>query len=287
MDELIRRIADAILYEGYVLYPYRPSSTKNRQRFTFGVLHPSSYVAAQRGSDRSMFRCQCLIRGDGRTTIALTVRFLQIATRDGWQVGIEREVDVAPISAGRDIEQPFTFEADARVEGRIACSTREVGSGVFKVSMEVENLTSFEAGDDREAALPYSLASAHAILVISEGEALSLLDPPAGLTSIAATCRNEGVFPVLVGDSARHDAILASPIILYDYPQLAPESPGDLFDATEIDEILSLRIMTMTEAEKREACAADERARELIERTDALEPGQLASLHGAIRSLRK
>jgi len=61
--------------------------------------------------------------------------------------------------------------------------------------------------------------------------------------------------------------MLASPIILYDYPQIAPESPGDLFDGTEIDEILALRIMTMTDDEKREMRNTDVRARRILERT--------------------
>ena len=49
---------------------------------------------------------------------------------------------------------------------------------------------------------------------------------------------------MLVGEEGERDTMLSSPIILYDYPQIAPESPGSLFDGTEIDEILSLRILT-------------------------------------------
>ncbi|HVH05821.1 MAG TPA: hypothetical protein VNE71_07475, partial [Myxococcota bacterium] len=80
--------------------------------------------------------------------------------------------------------------------------------------------------------------------------------------------------------------LLAAPIILSDHPEVAPESPGDLFDATEIDEILSLRTMTLTEAEKREARATDPRAAAIIDRCDHLSPELLDRLHGAVRSLR-
>jgi hydrogenase maturation protease len=80
--------------------------------------------------------------------------------------------------------------------------------------------------------------------------------------------------------------MLSSPIILYDYPQVAPESPGDLFDGGEIDEILSLRIMTMTDEEKQEMRDSDERTRKILERTENLPEEQLMKLHGALRGLR-
>ena len=87
------------------------------------------------------------------------------------------------------------------------------------------------------------------------------IDPPEHYRAAAEACRNVGVWPVLVGEPGEHDTMLASPIILYDYPQIAPESPGDLFDGTEIDEILTLRIMTLTEEEQQAARGVDDRTR--------------------------
>ena len=81
--------------------------------------------------------------------------------------------------------------------------------------------------------------------------------------------------------------MLSSPIILYDYPQVAPESPGEMFDATEIDEILALRTMTLTDDEKAEARATDRHAAAIIDRVDTLPPEILDRLHGAVRYLRK
>ena len=75
-------------------------------------------------------------------------------------------------------------------------------------------------------------------------------------------------------------------LFLYDYPQIAPESPGDLYDATEIDEILTLRTMTLTDEEKREARATDPRAAAIIDRVDDMPPEILDRLHGAVRYLR-
>ncbi len=111
------------------------------------------------------------------------------------------------------------------------------------------------------------------------------MDPPAGLREAVAQCKNVGTWPVLVGDPGQRDAMLSSPIILYDYPQIAPESPGSLFDGTEIDEILTLRILTLSDEEKIEMAGTDERARQILERTDSLPPEQLMKMHGALRSL--
>jgi hypothetical protein len=78
--------------------------------------------------------------------------------------------------------------------------------------------------------------------------------------------------------------MLSSPIVLYDFPSVANESPGDLFDAAEIDEILSLRILTMTDEEKKEARSTDPRARALLDRVESLTPDAMAALHGTIRN---
>ena len=90
----------------------------------------------------------------------------------------------------------------------------------------------------------------------------------------------------MAGEEGQHDLILSAPIILYDYPQIAPESAGDLFDGTEIDEILALRILTMTDAEKLEVRNGDDRARRILERTEMLPPEHFQKLHGALRGLR-
>jgi hypothetical protein len=95
-----------------------------------------------------------------------------------------------------------------------------------------------------------------------------------------------GAWPVMAGEEGQRNLMLASPIILYDFPRIAPESPGDLFDGTEIDEILALRILTMTDAEKLEVRNGDDRARRILERTEMLPPEHFRKLHGALRGLR-
>lgn len=132
----------------------------------------------------------------------------------------------------------------------------------------------------------HSMVSTHTILGVRDGEFVSLLDTPDEFRQAANGCQNIGTWPVLVGEPGEKETMLSSPIILYDYPQIAPESAGNLFDGTEIDEILTLRILALTDQEKREMRSVDERARQILERTEALTPEHLMKLHGAVRGLR-
>ena len=153
--------------------------------------------------------------------------------------------------------------------------------------MRIENTTPLpDSGSlQRQTALQQSFVSTHTLLCVSRGAFASLLDPPDSLAEAARACQNLHTWPVLVGDDGDTDTLLSSPIILYDYPQIAPESPGALFDGTEIDELLTLRILALTDEEKEEMRRSDARAREILERTESLSVEQLMKMHGVIRSL--
>lgn len=304
----VEQIAKAVLYEGYMLYPYRPSSVKNRQRFNFGVLYPEAYCDAQEGTDPCTMRTECLIRGNRDSAIEARVRFLHLRLRlrhdsalpDDWQEAAERDVCLPECSLGdlceRQMTHTFAFPVRSNaegefsqepVEGVVDVSAHELGGNLFKLGVQVRNTTPLAAPPvDRNAGLMHSLVSTHTVLGVRGGEFISLLEPAQGLEDLAASCQNVGAWPVLVGDPGEKDTLLASPIILYDYPQIAPESAGDLFDGTEIDEILSLRIMTLTDQEKQEMRQSDERARQILERTESMPAEQLMKLHGVVRALR-
>jgi hypothetical protein len=113
-----------------------------------------------------------------------------------------------------------------------------------------------------------------------------MIDPPEWAKPAVAECQNTGVWPVLADPDGGRRVMLASPIILYDHPQLAPESPGELYDGTEIDEILTLRTLALSDEEKLEARATDPRAAALIDRVEAMDAPAMERLHGTIRSLR-
>jgi hypothetical protein len=314
---LVDRIADAILYEGYLLYPYRASSVKNRQRWTFGGLYPPAYSAAQGGTDAAGMRIECLVRADSRSVLRVKVRFLHLlAVGDQVsrprQEAVERVVGSPDLLLGelarQSLQLSFAFPASCEqeplpgtngaaagvlvrqqqaVEGVVELSAQSFVEGLCKIAVCIHNRTPMAADDrNRDAALMQAFVSTHAILSVSGGEFVSLLDPPEPWRALAAACVNVGAWPVLAGAEGTKDTMLASPLILYDYPQIAPESPGDLFDGTEIDEILTLRLLTLTDEEKKELRAGDARARALLESTEALDRDHLWQLHGTWRNLR-
>jgi hydrogenase maturation protease len=343
--DLVKRIADAVLYEGYILYPYRASSIKNQQRFNFGVLFPGTCSDVQSGDEKSTMRTECLVEGHA-PSVDVCVRFLHLASREvrrfcaadeaeyrsgrnafepvsslevegltyhTWQEAVEREVTLAgfePLSScGRRVQRRFSFGSSSesellrdrqnavrgilvrrqrRVRGLVTAQANALRSGIWQFCIDIENTTPLHdtEAQPRDAILMHAFASTHTILEVREGKFISLLDPGDSLADAARLCRNSGVFPVLVGEPQAQDTMLSSPIILYDYPQVAPESNFDFFDGTEIDEMLALRVLTLTEDEKRSMQSLDVRVRELLERTESLPPEHWAKLHGAIRGLR-
>ena len=310
--KLVEDIADAVLYEGYMLYPYRASAVKNQQRWNFGVLHPRAFSESQSGHDAWSSRTECLARAfDESASITFRLRFLHLLERRNarqpaltFQEGTPRDVITSALNLAELSRKPqqysFAFpageEADAvvsrrreSVEGRIEAQAELLAGGVFRLQFRVFNIALIddESRFNRDQSLLRSLVSAHSMIQIEDGEFISLLDPPDELRDAAAQCHNEGVWPVLVGEDGVRDAMLASPIILYDYPKIAPESAGNLFDGTEIDEILTLRIMTLTDAEKAEMGEADERTRAILDRTECMPPEQLMKMHGALRGIRE
>jgi hypothetical protein len=340
---LVDQIADAILYEAYMLYPYRPS-VKNRQRWTFGGLYPRAYCEAQPGADAPSNQTECLVHGGLETWFGAAVRFLHLTERTvgectpplhnwpangpeapyrrveslqigtaayySWQEAEPREVHVSDVQLGVLVGQPLRQEvhlpgrrwleplrstgADVigvlvreqqPIDAAIELQAVAVDHELYKIMLKVMNETKLEdvASRGRDDAVLRSLVSTHSILGVDRGEFVSLLDPPERYRAVAAACHNVGTWPVLVGAEEEKDAMLSSPIILYDYPRVAPESPGQLFDSTEIDEILTLRIQTLTDEEKRTAAALDERVRNLLTRTEALAREELLGLHGTLR----
>jgi hypothetical protein len=303
----VEQVANAVLYEGYLLYPYRASALKNQQRWNFGVIYPKVYSEAQGAIDPWAMQTQCLVVGGPVTAIRMKVRFLRLVERiasEGqgtpWQEAAECEIEIpecclVKLLANR-VRQVFSLSGSSTtensvtrcqrsIEGMIEVQAEETARGGWRITVRVENLTpwSFVDGAVHQGVLLQSLISTHTILYSSGGEFVSLLDPPEVFREAAAACKNVGTWPVLAGQEGQRNTLLSSPIILYDYPQIAPESPGELFDGTEIDEILTLRILTMTDDEKNEVRQTDERVRKLLDRTEALKPEDFMKLHGVLR----
>ena len=329
--EAVRSIADAVLYEGYILYPYRASSQKNRSRWQFGVLMDPGFAAAD-PSETSFSQYECVLEGAGAGELNVLVRFLQVQRRvaggpgsgsgsgsgETWDEAVEREVAfTVPASAllGADGTEehgvteeygvteefgvPGGEDREAGPDGDAVVRRRSALSGAVliqatsvpgpwravRLRIRVENRTAPAAvPSSREDALPTAMVAAHAIVSITGGQFISMTDPPEWARPAVQECQNAVGWPVLADPDGGHDVMLFSPIILYDHPELAPESPGELYDGTEIDEILTLRTMALSEEEKAEARATDPRAAALIDRVDSMDPQVLARLHGTLRS---
>jgi hypothetical protein len=280
----VEKIARALLYEGYLLYPYRQSSIKNRMRWTFGVLYPEAWCAEHAESDHSHFEMEVVALADATATVEAEARFLQLENADA---GRERVVETGALSLGALAAHSWTkgFLVAERTKGEIELSADALEEGAWRIRVIVRNTGLLESAE-REPALLGSLVSAHAVLGIANGRFVSMTDPPSYLRSAVDACRNRGVWPVLAGKPGASDTMLGSPIILEDYPLVAPESAGDLFDSTEIDEILTLRVLTLTDAEKNEIRASGGEGMRLLEAAESLAPEHLMRLHGVIRELR-
>jgi hypothetical protein len=316
-----RSIADAVLYEGYLLYPYRASSSKNQTRWQFGVLGPVGAADAGIGEDDSI---SAQFLAEGANGIALVVRFLQLqhraterdtgcrryhpvdelATPSGswlsWDEAVEVELSFGPFDFTESSQQwtvPVMAASGADVElvdgGRLVrtrediCAELTVGverdDSLCRVTVTVRNTTEADEHAGKDWAIARSLIGTHVIAEALGGAFISLLEPPDRAAAAAARCRQHRCFPVLAGPPGETDLLLVSPIILYDHPEIAEQSEGALYDSTEIDEILTLRVMTMTDDEKAQARATDPLAAQIIDRCDAMSPEAMQRLHGVLR----
>jgi hypothetical protein len=334
-----RSVADAILYEGYLLYPYRGDAQKNQARFQFGVLMPPAYRKAD-ADELSATQTECLLECPDDTQVQVVARFLHLQRRsvetisagtgdDGgvdpldasagtgsgpWDEAIEREerasASVAWLLAARRRETAFHISGGQSTEARtdsagnvtgwtlrhwsalrgtIALEARRVAGPyqALRLRVRVENHSQVSGRmRSRQDGLRQALISTHVLIAVPGATFLSMVDPPEWAAAEVAACVNTGTWPVLAGPADCRDLVLSSPVILYDHPEIAAESAGDLYDATEIDEILTLRTMALTEAEKRQARETDPRAAALIDRVGDMPPEMLERMHGAIRYLR-
>jgi hypothetical protein len=315
----VEKIAAAILYEGYILYPYRPTAIKNRQRWNFGTLYPRVYAEAQRPREPFRLVAECLVVPEANASLDLKISFLQLVPQRqtssenpgdlsdpslAWDEAVEgtsehqnlllSDLITAPLRLNLQItaadlpEGPSGARAPS-LQAILTISGEILQDGACKLHLELENASALISGDQakRDEALPRSFVSAHVLIGINSGEFVSLFDPPETYKESTAACHSVGVFPVLAGEESDRTMMLCSPIILYDYPKIAPESEGDFFDGTEMDEMLTLRVLTLTDAEKQEMRDGDPRARRILERTESLTAESILKAHGVIRELRE
>jgi hypothetical protein len=268
LDELVT----TLLWEGYALYPYTPGATKNATPTPFGIVYPPAYA---QGSPTTFdrIRMQGIVEGPAGATLALDVRCLQ--------AGAERRVSLAPTALSSLEAEPLGTEfAFDGITGRIRMASQRFDERLARVTMCVHNTTPVPEGLQRADALLSSLLSTHVIARVAGAKFLSPIDPPEHAAAAVMACAAVNTFPVLGNDD--DTALLGAAIILPDHPQLAPESRGDLFDATEIEEALLLHVLALSDDEREQIAEHDPAVRAMVERAVAATPQEIVNLHGRV-----
>lgn len=247
---MLEELVDSLLYEGYALYPYTPTAIKNSTPTPFGIVYPPAY-AAENAAAYDYARLECLAEPAPGATLTAMLRYLTVQG--------ERRVDLGPVPIpGRATTEfdggRFTLRTDGHLVRACVHNTAEVRPGL-----------------DRATALRSSLMSTHIALRLSAGWFISPLE--AGRESV-------NTFPVLA--SPNDDAILGATIVLPDHPQIAPQSHGNLFDNTEIEEALVLHVHSLSDEERESAATSDPKVKAMLDRTLALTPGDIIGLHGGL-----
>ena len=345
---LVEKVVNAVLYEGYILYPYRASSKKNRERFTFGRVYPEDYSIAQHGAEPCMMQTECLLRNESKDAlVTISVRFLHPMARevgmlrtpiaempaDGlpdfevvpdlrvgeqlyqtWQEVVEQKVEVptfpcakrgrrnaiSSFRPSRAIEpirgddgkiNAILVRRQDAVRGVIEVAAQPIDDVVFKITVRILNRTPVPPNDleNQSAIIMRTFTSTHTILHAQGGEWLSLTRSAGRLRGSGRGLqeyRHAGRSSSAIKRSTSATRCFPRPSSFTITRKIAPESPGDLFDGLEIDEILTLRVMAMSDAEKIEMRQVDEQARSILERTENMSSDHLLKMHGVMRVVR-
>jgi hypothetical protein len=248
-------LVDSLLYEGYALYPYTPGATKNATPTPFGIVYPPAYA---RGlpTTHDHLELRCLVEGEGEITAE--VRFL-LPSGERHVAEAERIEGVAECELGAVSVRTTLHVAGTDARRR-------------QVSFRVENRTEVADGLERGEALRFSLISTHPILRVTGGGRF--------VSQLEAPCDSVNTWPVLA--SPDDDVMIGAAIVLPDHPQIAPESRGNLFDNTEIEEALLLHVHALSDAERAEIGQQDEAVREMVDRALAAGPEDVLKLHGRV-----
>ncbi|MDX6561625.1 MAG: hypothetical protein QOD65_1439 [Gaiellales bacterium] len=268
-EEGFEALLRTLLWEGYALYPYTRGTAKNATPTPFGIVYPPAYAATVAAA-RDNLALRGLAHAGADAAVTAELRFLQAG--GSRHEAVERRVAFAPrplaAVAAEPSEQRFS---EGGLEAVVRLSARSLEGGEYAVELRVENSTAFTARDGgRAEALASSLLSTLPFLRLGAGRFASPLDP--------SEVRSENTFPVLATEA--DDTLLGATIVLPEHPQIAPESRGDLFDGTEIEEALLLHVLALSDDERASIARDDPAVRAMIERAAAATPAEILALHG-------
>jgi len=283
----VEELAQTLLMEGYALYPYTPGAAKNSTPTPFGIVYPPVY-AVESPTTYDHLRLQVIAEVKDVATATLAIDVLFLEPSGPRHEAARRRIDVPPTTLDALETAPvvvaFAFEG---VQGRIEVSAQAFHDGLVRVTAAVFNTTEVADGLDRPGALRSSMLSTHVIARVADtsglpaqSRLLSPTAPPAHAVTANMACANVNTFPVLA--SHEDDVVLGAAIVLPDHPQLAPESRGDLFDGTEIEEALLLHVLALSDGEVDDIARQDPAIREMVRRAAATTPEEFAKLRGRI-----
>jgi hypothetical protein len=274
MTEALEQLVDSLLWEGYALYPYTPTATKNATPTPFGIVYPPAYAAVL-ASTFDHLELRCVLEAAPDAVLSGSVRFL--AALGERHKASARRIDIAGAMVGA--LGAAAAEKEVRLESgtggalvvALSLAAEALGGGAYEVVLRVENRTVVRSGLDRAGALARSLLSTHPVVKVSGGRFASPLERP---------CRSINTFPVLA--TPADDVVIGAAIVLPDHPEIAKESRGALFDSTEIEEALLLHVQALSDAEREEIERQDPAVREMVARAAAATPAEIVALHGRV-----
>jgi hypothetical protein len=278
----VERLLSTLLYEGYALYPYTPGAIKNATPTPFGIVYPPAYAEGL-ATTFDHVRLECVLVAEPEAELRATVRFLQ-ASGERHQAR-ERRLELGPAAvgdlAGDGVGETFAFDGTSEVRGRVRMRCEPLDEPrLWRVRACVHNTTEAGADLERSEALVASLLSTHVVIECSSGRFVSPLEREGRAGDAVAEARSVNTFPVLA--SPGDDAILGATIVLPDHPRMAPESLGNLFDNTEIEEALLLHVKALSEGEREAIADQDPAVREMVARAEQVTPEEMLTLHGRL-----
>jgi hypothetical protein len=276
MPDALAQLVDSLLWEGYALYPYTPTATKNATPTPFGIVYPPVYAAAL-PSTYDHLELRCVLEAPPDAVLTAELRFL--APGGERHRAMERRIElpgamVGALAATAAVKRVSVADGDDAppLAVQLTLSARQLDArSEYEVILRVANDTLVSSGLDRAGALARSLLSTHPIVRVTGGRFVSPLERP---------CQSVNTFPILA--TPADDVVLGAAIVLPDHPEVAPESRGGLFDSTEIEEALLLHVQALSDAERREIETQDPAVREMIARAAAATPEEIIALHGRV-----
>lgn len=274
MTDALEILLQSLLYEGYALYPYTPTATKNSTPTPFGIAYPPAY-AQTLASTYDHLEMRVALQAPADAVVSGEVRLLapigeghraepHRLTLPGMMVGALAHT---PVGKTQSLDGPD----GPPLEVRLSMSAQVTGKHRYEVVLRIENDTVTSSGLDRAGALARSLLSTHPVLKVTGGSFISALEVP---------CGSVNTFPVLAG--SQDAAVVGAAIVLPDHPQIAPESQGGLFDSTEIEEALLLHLQVLSDEERAAIAQSDPAVREMLARADAVGSQDILALHGRV-----